>query len=102
PLGEIGDFTVGPHPGGPSLEGVQDVAGVVAGVGVALCVTIDAVAIGPVALDGDERESVFLDESSRERRAPLVELGCPMGGFAKEDVAGFADALDERVEVRVT
>jgi hypothetical protein len=78
---------------------VEDIAGALARIGVALGVAIHPVAVRPVALDGDEREPAFLDQSARQRGSPLIELGRPVSCFAQQDIARVADTFDERVEV---
>jgi hypothetical protein len=99
PLGKFGDLAIRPHPCWPALEGVDHLFSTAAGLGIRFHVAVHAIAVGPVAFDGDEREAVLFDQSSRECRSPRVELGSPVAGFAEEDVSRLADVVDERVEV---
>jgi len=64
-----------------------------------LDVSIGLVTVRPVALDGDERELLLLDEPGSQSRAPAVELRGPVGGFPDQDVFSVAESLDESIEV---
>ncbi len=63
PFSKSGDFFVGPHPCGPTRKGFQNVTGVGAGILKALDIAVDAIAVGPVAFDGDEGKPLFADET---------------------------------------
>ncbi len=99
PFGQLDDFLVGPHPGWPAVEGVQHFVGAGAGVGRVLDVAVDAVAIGPIALDGDEREAFLLDQPAAQRGTPDVILVRTVRCLAEKDTAGFTDAVQQRVEI---
>ena len=96
---ERDDFLVGPHPGRPAVEGMEHFVGVATGVGIAFDKPIDAVAIGPVALDGDQREALFADQSLTDQSPPDIEFGRAVRSLAEQDVAGVADAGQQRIEV---
>jgi hypothetical protein len=64
-----------------------------------LHVAIHTVAVGPVALYGDEREALLADQALADARAPLVVLGGTVRRLAQQHVARVADALQQRVEV---
>lgn len=99
PLGQVNDLVVGPHPGRPALEVVQHIAGAVAGVGVALQVAVDPIAVGPVALHRDEGEALLLDQPLAQHGMPGVILIGAVRGLAQEDVTGARKAVQQRVEV---
>ena len=83
PLGQGDNFLVGPHPGRPAFEGMQHIAGALPGIGQALDITIDLIAVGPVAFNGDEGESRFRDQPLADAGPPLVVLGGAVGSLAQ-------------------
>src|SRR5262249_7532908 len=72
PGGPLGALLLVPHPRRPPGEGGQPLAGAPAGGGAALDEAADAVAVGPVALYGDEREPLLLDQPATDGGAPGV------------------------------
>jgi hypothetical protein len=60
---------------------------------------IDPIAVRPIAFDGDEGESLLLDEALRDLRAPGIELGGAMRRLAEQQEARIANQLQQRVEV---
>src|SRR5690242_17556277 len=99
PFGQLHDFLVGPHPGRPALEGVQDLAGTVAGVGVALDIAIDAIAVGPIALHREEGEAFLFDQSLAKSGPPGVILMRAVRSLAQQDIAGVSDVIQQRIEI---
>src|SRR5207237_5784562 len=93
PLDAIDDLSVRPHPSRPALEGMQHLACRGAGARVILRIAVDAVTVGPVAFDGDEREPFLTDQPLRELGAPGVILGRAMRCLAEQDIARVADAI---------
>src|SRR5437870_1705609 len=93
PLGQLEDFLVGPHPRRPAGKGLERIAGGGQRVGELLDVAVDPVAIGPIALDRDEREPLLLDEPAAEGGAPGVVLVGAVRRLAQQDVTRVADAL---------
>ncbi len=61
---------------------------------------VHAIAVGPVALDCDEGKAALFHESTRDGRAPAIELGGAVRRFAEKDVTGVADPVEERIEIR--
>jgi hypothetical protein len=86
PFAQLDHFTIGRHPGRPARERAENRFRGVTCVGVSFDVPVDAVAIGPIAFDGDEGEAVILEESAGEYRAPAVELGGAVRRFSEENV----------------
>src|SRR5207245_1903570 len=74
PLAEPRHLLVGPHPGRPALEHAQRLPGGGSRVGPALDVAVEAVTVGPVALDGDKGEAPVADQPLAQGGPPLVEL----------------------------
>ncbi len=68
PANKLADLAVGPHPGRPAIELAQHLCGALASIAVTFDKPVDAVAVGPVAFDGDERK-LF---SSIKRRLSAV------------------------------
>ena len=64
-----------------------------------LHVPIDAIAVGPVAFDGDEREAFFADEPLRELGPPGVIVRGSVRRLSEKHITGIADALEQWVEV---
>jgi hypothetical protein len=93
PLGQGHHLPVGPHPSRPAVKGVQNLAGALARAPIALDVAVDAVAVGPVALDGEKGKALFADEALAQSGPPAVVLRGAVGGLAQEDVAGVADGV---------
>ena len=98
PLDQRDDLLVGPHPGRPSPEGVQHLAGALAGIVQALDVAVDALAVGPVPLDRDEREALLGNQPAADLGPPGVILGRPVRCLAQEHVSGLADRVQERIQ----
>ena len=62
-------------------------------------VAVDAVAVGPVALHGDEGKALLRDQSPADPRSPVVVLGRPVRGFAQEHKTCVADPVEQRVQI---
>jgi hypothetical protein len=100
PCDEVGDLLVGPHPRRPAREVGERAVGVDVCSVPALHPLVDVEAIGPVALDGDEREASFRDEPPGQLGAPAVVLRRAVRGLAEQHVPGIADPLDQRIQIR--
>src|SRR5207244_8413043 len=99
--GELDGLPVRPHPGRPAVEGVQRLEGGGGGAGKTLDVPIDALAIRPVALDGDEAKALLADEPPADPRSPRIELVRAVRRLAQQDVVRVADPVDQRIEVAI-
>jgi hypothetical protein len=64
-------------------------------------IAIDRSGIGPVRFDGNDRESMLGDESARDRRAGLVELGRAVTGFAEKHHAMRSLPVERSAESRI-
>ena len=74
--------------------------GTATGVGQPLHVSVDAVAVGPVSLDGDEAEAPLDDEPLRQLGAPGVKLRGPVRRLTEKDEARVTDTVEQRLEAR--
>src|ERR1051326_2152613 len=99
PLDQIDDLTIGPHPGWPSLEGVQHVKCVRAGARIGLYVTIDAIAVGPVSLHRDEGEALLSDQSPGKLGSPGVILRSTVRSLPEQHVPRVPDTVEKWIEV---
>ena len=63
-------------------------------------VVIDARRVRPIALNGDEREPLAIDEFARDSLPHTIKLGGAMSGFAEKNDACIADPLEQWFEVR--
>ena len=57
-------------------------------------VAVDAIAVGPVPLDGNEAEALLLDQATADPCSPEVILVRAVRRLAEQDVAGIADPLE--------
>ncbi len=62
-------------------------------------VPVDAVGVGPVALDGDRLESLLLDESSGHVGPSRVELVRAVAGLADQNQSRVTDEIEQLVVV---
>src|SRR5207237_1435788 len=51
--------------------------------------------IGPVRLDGDDREAVPFDQAACDSGTGAVELGCPMTRLAQQDHAAVGISIKQ-------
>ena len=95
PVNKAPDLVVAPHPGrkarkrGPLRRRKLEVPDIM----------VDARGIRPIAFDGDEVESLFVDERTRDLLAQPIELRGAVRRLADEHDASLADAAHERVKV---
>ena len=61
-------------------------------------VAIGCGGIGPVRLDGNDCETVGLDQALRDRRAGAIKFGCAVAGLAQQDDAAIGEAVKELSE----
>jgi hypothetical protein len=54
--------------------------------------------VGPVGLDGDEAESVLLDQAPRDRRPGAIELARAVAGLAQQHDARVGEAIERTGE----
>src|SRR5207248_9527632 len=87
------------HPAGPAAERIERAARIGRRVREAACEAVHGVAVRPVALHGDRRELVALDQPARDRGPPAIELGRAMGGLSEQNEAAVADPLQKGLEV---
>jgi hypothetical protein len=98
PFRKSDDLPVGPHPGRPAVVAAQRLLGCRV-TQLAMDVAVDAIAVGPVPLDGNEAEALLLDQATADPCSPEVILVRPVRRLAEQDVAGIADPLEEGVQV---
>jgi len=64
-------------------------------------VAVDAIGVGPVALDRDGAEAALGDQPARDAGARLIELVRAVRGLAQQHEARVADAAQQLVELVV-
>jgi len=99
PAQEVGALLVRPHPGRPSLEVAENPVHVEILIVLAPHPAVDPPAVGPVALDSDPAEAVFLDEAAAQLRPPSVVLVGAVRCLADTDEPVGTHSIDERSEV---
>jgi len=62
---------------------------------------VDRGGIGPVGLDRDDREAMFLDQPPRDRGAGAVEFGRAMAGLAKQHHPRVGIAIEQAAEAGI-
>jgi hypothetical protein len=67
-----------------------------------LNVTMNPKGIGPIRLDRERAETVFLDQPLGQLRADFVKFMRPMRGFADQNNLMITCRLEERLVVRFT
>src|SRR5581483_11017548 len=100
PLDELQHLPVRPHPGRPAAETVEHRTGAAVGLRPRLDVAGDSIAVGPVALDGDEGEPLLRDQPPAQPFTPAVILVRAVRCLADQHEARVADLLDQRVHIR--
>ena len=96
---ELDDVGVPPHPGREPAE-VRERLFREFVVVLAPHESVDAVGVGPVALDGDRGEPLLGDQPLRDLGARTVELVGSVGRLADQDEARLRRPLEQRVVVR--
>ena len=98
PADEVEHVGVAPHPRWEPLESSQGIDGIGI-IAPAADVTVDAIRVGPVGLDGDRIEALLPDQPLGDLGAFPVELVRTVRRLADQHEAGVADPFEQGVVV---
>src|SRR4029077_19986507 len=95
---EVEHIGVTPHPGGEALEAAQGFFGIGV-IAEPSHVAVNAIRVGPVALNCNRNEAFLFDEALGYARSFTIELMRTVRGFADEYVRCVAYLIEQRVIV---